>query len=129
MFANRQVEAETTADALLTFGPHDPTVGFDELSGDGEAEAGAAGGAVAGRVNTVEAIEDVVETLRWDAGSGVSDLDTNGVARSLRGKGYGAAGGSVSDCVVEEIAEDLSDAKRIDRHVGQAVGNLGLQLD
>ena len=50
-------------------------MGFGEAADDGEAEAGAAGGAVAGGVGSIEAIEHVRQVLGGNAAAGVGDVD------------------------------------------------------
>jgi hypothetical protein len=54
-------------------------VGGRDVLDDGQAEAGAAGGAVPGRVDPVEALEDAVELVGGDADALVDDRDLDGV--------------------------------------------------
>ena len=71
--------------ALSLHGPHPyvAAVGGGDVLDDREAEAGAAGGAVPGRVDAVEALEDPVELVVRDADALVDDRDLDHVVVGL----------------------------------------------
>ena len=68
-------EDEGGAGRRGAFGPDAAAVGFDQLLDDGQAEAGAAGGAGARIVDAVEAFEDEREMFGRDAGAAILHAD------------------------------------------------------
>ncbi len=83
-------------------------MGFDDVLGDGEAEAGAAGFAGACGVHAVEAFEDAFGIGEGDADAGVGDGD-DGFARAGGGAdGDVTARGSVLDGVVQKILQHVA---------------------
>src|SRR5262249_12284536 len=95
-----------------------PAVGFDGPSGDGQAEAGAAGLLRAGIVHAIEALEDSLAMRRGNARSRVVHFD-----RAIPGRGRCddhanlALVGRVLDRVVQQVCDTLpEDASVTLRH-------------
>ena len=105
-----QVKPETAAYSRFAFSPNGSAVGFYQLAGDGEAEAGSAGGAVPGGVNAIKAVEHVGERVGRDAGAGVGDGNARAVVVRNGGNGYGSAGRRMAYGVVNQVADNLLDA-------------------
>ena len=63
------------AGAYGAFDPEAAAVGFYDVFGDGEAEAGAADFAGAGCVHAIEALEDALLIGERDADAGIGDGD------------------------------------------------------
>src|SRR6202044_3356023 len=75
----------------------------------------------------IEALSDVLALARWNAAAGVLDRD-EGLAVPLAGAhGHGAAGRRVFERVVDEIAEEIVEERRIRRHGGGL--RLGAEID
>ena len=91
-------------------------VGHDG-AGDRQAEARARCRVpAAGGVDAVEPVEDRLELVGWDALAGVSDLDDGRAARAGCAVQVDlAAGRGVPQRVVEQVAQYLLDAVRVDR--------------
>src|SRR5277367_4928277 len=68
-------EGEFGALAYCAFYPEFAAVGFDDVFGDGEAEAGTAGFAGAGGVHAIEAFEDAFGIGERDTDAGVGNGD------------------------------------------------------
>jgi len=104
-------------------------VGFDDVFGDAEAEAGAAGFAGAGGIHAVEAFEDAFGIGEGNADAGVGYGD-DGFARSGGGgDGDVAAGRSVLDSIVEEILQHVVEQGGITAHGGKLRRDGDLQSD
>ena len=106
-------EGKFGAVAYLAFDPESAAVGFDDVLGDGEAEAGAAGFAGAGGVHAIEAFEDAFLIRQRNADAGVGDGD-DGFARAGGGADVDVpAWRRVLDGVVEEILENVAEQSGI----------------
>ena len=102
-------------------------VGRDVLD-DGQAEAGAAGGAGARGIYAVEGVEDAREIGLGDAGAGIGDTDGDFLAAAFGLEGDGAGGGGVLDGVAQEIGERAGEEFGIGRDeeiVGQDEAEIG----
>src|SRR6266849_5715374 len=114
-------EVELRAAADFAFDPDAAAMHFDDVLGDGEAEAGAAELAGARGVDAIEALEDARLVGGGDADAGIGDgEDDFGVA------GFGAdrnlaARERVLRGVVEQILQDFREAAAIAGDVGHAV--------
>ena len=97
--------------------------GLDEVFDDGEAEAGAAEGAVAGGVDAVETHEDAGEVLGGDADAGVAHGDDGGVAGAAEVEFDAAAGGRVGDGIVDEVVDDKAQGFAVAGH--DEIGGFG----
>ncbi|HEX4982999.1 MAG TPA: hypothetical protein VFV63_14930 [Ilumatobacteraceae bacterium] len=84
-----------------------PAVTFDELAGDREAEAAAAGVGRAG-----ESVEDPLD-IAIDAGAGVGNRDRDGLLQGGHGDGHGSVGRGVSHSVREQVGHHLTEAHRV----------------
>src|SRR5262249_12914092 len=72
--SSRQCEGDPCAALRLALGPDPAAVGFDDPTGDRQTQPGAAGGARARLLTTVEVIEDPRQVVGRDALAGVGDL-------------------------------------------------------
>jgi len=81
---------------------------------DRQAETGAAGRAVACRIDPVEALEDVMEGLLRDACAVVGDLEHHAVPIATSSEAHGTAGWRVLQGVVDEIAQHLPHVVGVD---------------
>src|SRR5439155_11320695 len=89
--ADREGQPDTEAAREGPRGLRRAPVRGGDLGRDGQAEAGAPGPLASG---PVEALEDVRQLVRRDAGAVVADLDDDAVAIACRGDcPHGAAGG------------------------------------
>ena len=113
MFESGQIEPETTANPLLAFGPDDSAVGFYQPAGNCEAQAGAAGGAVTGRVRPVQSVKYTRQFFRRNARPGVGHFHTSAVAMGQSRNGNEAARRSMANRIVQEIAKRLLNTKPI----------------
>ncbi len=106
-----------------------------DLTCDGEAEAGAA--SATGRIDAVEAVEDVRKVSRVDADAGVGNSDLGAVVGAADGDGDVAAGRRVLDRVGEQDRDCPRDrlavctrADRGARHVqAPPQGRIGADMD
>lgn len=96
---------------------------LDEVFDDGEAEAGAAEGAVASGVDAVETLEDAGEVFGGDADAGVAHDDDGGVAGAAEVEFDAAAGGGVGDGVVDEVVDDEAESFAVAGH--DEIGGFG----
>jgi hypothetical protein len=88
-----------------------------EVLHDGEPEAGAAGLARAARVRAVEALEDAREVLRADPAPRISDAEPDAARARIPAREHGdAPGDGVPHGVVDEVAQDLADCRRVGPH-------------
>ena len=110
--------------AYGAFDPEAATVGFYDVLGDGEAEAGAADFARAGGVHTIEALEDAFLIGERNADAGVGDGDDDFVIASDGAEVHTAAGGGVLHGVVEEILENFAEEAGIAAH-SRKLGRIG----
>jgi hypothetical protein len=115
----RQVEAnlEHTALARLAFHLHLAAHQIGQHPGDGQAEAGAAGGAHVGGAATRERFEDAVEFIGRNAGAAVLDLELRHFALVFQAQHDAAAGGEL-DRVAEQVDQNLAQPARIGAHAG-----------
>jgi hypothetical protein len=125
-------EAEAEARAALgeVFGGDVTAVGFDDAADEGEAEAKAAGVALAGAFAPVEGLEEVCEVVGGEAGTVVVDGDFDEGAPGGSVDADDAAGlavaGSVGQKVMEAVDESHSVAADTGRErVGDSDGGLG----
>src|SRR5688500_19010681 len=109
---------------------------LDDVLGDGEPEAGAARGARA--IDLVEALEDALEIVRWEAGAGVFDADTEPLGVAPRAALGGAQKRSGCDGValelglagldarqLEQLLDELGEAVHLDVHLGEKLARGG----
>src|SRR5277367_2731357 len=122
-------EGEFGALAYCAFYPEFAAVGFDDVFGDGEAEAGTAGFAGAGGVHTIEAFEDAFGIGEGDADAGIGDGDDGFARGGGGGDGDVSARRSVLDGVIEEILQHVAEQGGIAAHGGQLRGDGDLQSD
>src|SRR5690606_8074553 len=96
---------------LALDGPHlhVAAVGGGDVLDDGEPQAGAAGGAVAGGVHAVEALEDALDLLRGDADALVDDRDLDGPVVGPGLDDDGGVVGGVVDRVGHQVAHGRGD--------------------
>ena len=104
--------------------PRRSSMGFDEVLGDGEAEAGAADFAEAGDVHAVEAFEDARLVGLGDADAGVGDGEGDFVGVGGGADHNLAARGSVLDGVVEQVLENLREAAAVRGDIRQTIPKL-----
>src|SRR6185369_2157422 len=89
----------------------------DDGADDRQAEAAAAGGLVAGGVDSVEAVENAGQVFRWDAGAVVFDPHAHpAVGGGCGGKVDPPAFGHVSHGVGDEVLDHLLQPSRISFH-------------
>src|SRR6478672_142744 len=98
---HRQPDGEGRALAWRRLDSDPAAVLLDQLLGDREAQAGAAGVAVSRLVGAVEAVEDPVDHILVDADPGVGDADRRPVAGAAHGAGDRATGRRIAKRVVE----------------------------
>lgn len=77
LFGARQGNAEDSAFAEFAFDVDAAVHAFENVLNDGKAEAGAADGARAGFINTIEALEDAGQIIGWNADARISNCDAN----------------------------------------------------
>ena len=65
-----------------------PAVGLGDGAADGQAQSGAIGLGASGRIDAIEAVEDVGQVLGRDADPGVSDGDPDLTVRWLASYGH-----------------------------------------
>src|SRR6267378_3491745 len=99
--------------------PDAATVNFDEMFGDGQAQAGAADFARAGNVNPVEALEDARLVRPRDADSSVGDREGHFGAVGGRADHDLTAGRSVLHGVVQQILENFGKTAAVSGDVRQ----------
>ena len=108
---NRERELRAFADCA--FHPQPAAVRFDDVFGDGKAQAGAARFARTGRIHAIEALENSFLIGERNSDAGVATVITasrsfaSAVTRML------AALGRVLDGVVEQILQDVAQEARI----------------
>ena len=97
--------------ALALDRPHGDVaaVGGGDVLDDREPEAGAAGGAVAGRVDAVEPLEDAVDVLGGDADALVDHRDLDLLALGAGGDDHPGTPARVGDGVGDEVAHRGAD--------------------
>jgi hypothetical protein len=98
------------------FGADASSVGLDDRTRDCETEPAAAPVSTPAAVDAVEALEDPVELVGRDSGSGVADRDVKLTVVAVREDRDPIAALGVGNGVADEVAE----------HLGEAVG-IGLE--
>src|SRR5262245_28009548 len=103
--------------ADLTFNPDTAAVNLDEMLGDGESKACAAGFARTCRIHAIEALEDArLIDFRY-ANAGVGDGEDH-IAIADTGANHDASSGQgVLDGVVEQILQNLGEAPLVTGNV------------
>src|SRR5690606_22831455 len=112
------------APAELAFCPYPPAVGFYDVLDDGQAEAGAAGGAAAAGLDPVEALKDAGQVARRNARAGVGYGEPGAApAAGFHRDGDGAAPGGILEAVVQQVGEDLVQPLPVEpsRHMGRGL--------
>src|SRR6266849_5409492 len=117
-------EMELGAAADFAFDPDAAAVHFDDVLGDGEAEAGAAEFAGARGVDAVEALEDARLVGGGDADAGIGDGEDDFGVAGFGADGDFAAREGVLRGVVEQVLQHFGEAAAIARDVGHAVEGL-----
>lgn len=82
-------------------------VGPSDLAEDGETQSGSTVGAVAGFVETGEAVEDDLALVRWNSGAVVVDRDDGMVV--VDGQRDAGAAASVAHRVVQQVPDGSGD--------------------
>ena len=91
-------------------------MGFDDLLGDRQAEAGILPEALIRPVG-VEALEDLIQGFRADARTVIVDHDLDLVLEPAAGDAHGAAGGGERAGIVDQIADHLAEPRVVARHL------------
>src|SRR5271163_783881 len=105
----RNGEGELGAAADFAFDPEAAAVGFNDVLGDGKAEAGATGFAGTRGIHAIEALENSLLISERDADAGVGDGD-DGFASGRGGSDAdGSARQGVLDGVVEQVLENFAE--------------------
>ena len=90
-------------------------MGLDDLLGDRQAEPGILPEALMRPVG-VEALEDLLERVRADAGAVVVDHDLDLVLEPAAGDAHGAAGRRERARIVDQIVDHLAEPRIVARH-------------
>src|SRR6266849_4249419 len=114
-------EVELRAAADFAFDPDAAAMHFDDVLGDGEAQAGAAELAGARSVDAIEALEDARLVGGGDANAGIGDGEDDFGAAGLGADRDLAARERVLRGVVEQILQDFREAATVAGDVGHAV--------
>ena len=109
---------EARALANFTFHPDAAVVDLDDVAGNGEAEAGAANFARAGRIHPIKALENSLLIGPRNADSRVGDGKDDFMPFGAGTRGDLAAGRGVLNGVVEEVLENFLKAVGITEHQG-----------
>src|SRR5712691_1687414 len=117
-------EMELGAAADFAFDPDAAAVHFDDVLGDGEAQAGAAELAGARSVDAIEALEDARLVGGGDADAGIGDGEDDFGAAGFGADRDLAARERVLRGVVEQILQDFREAAAVAGDVGYAVEGL-----
>src|SRR5690348_3548181 len=128
-----QGKAEDAADADDAVGPDTAAMALYNLARDEEAEAEADAGARlhlhAG--HTIEALEEMINSVRGDADPLILYGDNGLAIMRFEREGNGAVGGGILEGVGEQVGQDLLDAIGVglhpDRRVGQIGGDIALR--
>ena len=100
-------ENEGAAASEFAYGADAALVGQDDVLGDGQAEACAAGLAGASFIDPIETLEKTRQMFGWDAGAEVTNIELNSLLCLLRAKIDAPAGTSVFHRVVNQVGEYL----------------------
>ena len=84
-------------------GGHASAAGGDAAADDGEAEARAAGGALAGEAGAVEGIKDFLQCIGGHSGAVVAHRNLDGSGDGLRADFDGTGVAGVADGVAEDV--------------------------
>src|SRR5262249_17258230 len=125
----RQPRRHGGALAYLAFDGERAAVGFDDAAADGEAEAGASRGAVAGGIDAVEALRQVGEVLGRDPFTRVLHARDDLPARGLRGEADAAAFRGVPHGVVHQVEEEAGEVIAVAAGSEGWLGGLDDDLD
>ena len=125
--AGGEAEGEGGALAETAFGAEAAVVGFDDVSADGEAEAGAAEArGIGAGLGGEEGFEDAPEVGGGDADAVVGDADFGEAAGGVLGDAdlddAASGGGHGLSGVDDEVHQDLLDLGGVDAGVGAALG-------
>ena len=98
-----------------------------QLAGDGQAQPGAAGSPVPGRVNPVETVKHIGQRFRRNARPGVRHRNSHPLAVPDGGNGHRSAGRRMSQGVVRQIAQRLLNPQPVNVKRRQAGSDFGHQ--
>src|SRR5499426_616052 len=94
--------------AQLALGGHTPALCFDEMFHDGEPQAGPPLLARTAGIDSVESLKNASQVLGGDSASRVADSHENVSTRRRSEDAHPATGRRVTQRVVEQIGEDLT---------------------
>ena len=101
-----------------------PVVRLDKCIGDGQADAGATMFAVACSICSVEALKNVWQVLGGDSVAVICHCDRDTALTGMGGDIDPAAGRSMTERVIEHVAQDLSKPLWVDPHNRQITAGL-----
>ena len=116
LFAGREADDEPTALSYHAFNLDGTAVGLDKPSCYGQSQAGSSGAAGTGGIGAIEAVEDVRQVMGRNAGTGVGHHHLDGIDDSMGRHRHSAAPRRMSDGVLQQVADSLGDAGRIQVH-------------
>ena len=110
-------------------------MGQDDRFADGQAQTAATGASIDPIPPPMNALEDALPLAQRDAGSCVAHMQNESVGPAAirwthpEGQRDRAAAGGVAECVVEQVAEHLSQPHLIAHHQQRLRGQVGRQGD
>src|SRR2546430_186156 len=120
---------EPRAMAKFALDPDASAVDFDEMLGDGEPQASAAGFAGTGHIDTIETLEDARLVGFGDANAGVGDGDDYFGVAGLGADDDFPPGHGVLRGVVQQILQHFGEPTAVSGDIGDRVSGLDGNVD